>query len=220
MKSRAKPKRRAKPKPLKLKAIRDRIVGLRRVKASTLSANPRNWRTHPQAQQEALKAVLAEIGYADVLLTRELPDGKLEIIDGHLRAETTPDQQVPVLVLDVDEHEADTLLATLDPLAAMAEANKEKLDSLLREVQTGDEMLTKMLDDLAKTRGIAVTDVSPTPDPEPQIDRAAELQKEWGTASGQLWEIAGKAGTHRLLCGDSMIAEDVTRAMAAQGPIP
>ena len=92
--------------------------------------------------------MLAEIGYADVLLTRELPDGKLEIIDGHLRAETTPDQQVPVLVLDVDEHEADTLLATLDPLAAMAEANKEKLDSLLREVQTGDEMLTKMLDDL------------------------------------------------------------------------
>ena len=46
------------------------------------------------------------------------------LIDGHLRAETTPDQLVPVLVLDVDENESHKLLATLDPLAAMAETDK------------------------------------------------------------------------------------------------
>ena len=39
------------------------------------------------------------------------------LVDGHLRAETTPDAIVPVLVLDVDEAEADKILLTLDPLA-------------------------------------------------------------------------------------------------------
>ena len=53
-----------------------------------LRPHPRNWRTHPAAQQDALRGVLAEIGYADALLARELADGSLQLIDGHLRAET------------------------------------------------------------------------------------------------------------------------------------
>ena len=107
--------------------IRDRIKDFRRVKASQLRPHPKNWRTHPAAQQDALRGVLAEIGYAGALLARELPDGSLELIDGHLRAETTPDMEVPVLVLDLDEREAAKLLALHDPLAGMAEANEEVL---------------------------------------------------------------------------------------------
>lgn len=56
--------------------IRDRIKELRRVKASELLANPRNWRTHPEAQQKAVRGVLAEIGYADALLAREVGGGR------------------------------------------------------------------------------------------------------------------------------------------------
>ncbi len=55
--------------------IRDRIRELRRVPASALLANPKNWRRHPAAQQAALRGVLAEIGYADALLARETPEG-------------------------------------------------------------------------------------------------------------------------------------------------
>ena len=106
------------------KTIRDRIVELRRVAARELVPNPKNWRRHPARQAAALRGVLEEIGYADALLARILPDGRLMLIDGHLRAETTPDQLVPVLVLDVDENESHKLLATLDPLAAMAETDK------------------------------------------------------------------------------------------------
>lgn len=130
-------------------AFRDRVKDLRRVRAGDLVPSEHNWRTHPQAQQDALRGVLTEIGYADALLARELPDGRLTLVDGHLRRDLDPDQIVPVLILDVDEAEAKKLLLTLDPLAAMAEANAEALDSLLREVDTGSEAVQSLLDGLA-----------------------------------------------------------------------
>src|SRR5207247_6526656 len=116
--------------------IRDRIKELRRVRAAELRPNPRNWRLHPPGQQDALRGVLAEVGYADALLARELPDGSLMLIDGHLRAETTPDAIVPVLLLDVDESEADKILLTHDPLASMARVSETQLGLLLADVQT------------------------------------------------------------------------------------
>jgi hypothetical protein len=51
----------------------------------------------------SLRGVLAEIGFAGAALARELPDGTLELIDGHLRVEMVPDSEIPVLVLDVTE---------------------------------------------------------------------------------------------------------------------
>jgi hypothetical protein len=65
-------------------AIRDRIRELRRVRARDLVPHPKNWRKHPRAQAAALRGLLTEIGYADALLVRELRDGALMIIDGHL----------------------------------------------------------------------------------------------------------------------------------------
>ena len=104
--------------------IKDRVTELRRVKASELSPNPRNWRMHPEGQQDALRGILAEVGYSDAILARELPDGTLEIVDGHLRAETTPDMDVPVLILDINQDEAAKLLAVLDPMAATGRPTK------------------------------------------------------------------------------------------------
>ena len=76
--------------------IRDRIKSFRRVKASELLPNPRNWRRHPEGQREALRGLLAEIGFAGAALARETDHG-LMLIDGHLRAELAPDAKVPVL---------------------------------------------------------------------------------------------------------------------------
>ena len=125
--------------------IRNRVKELRHVPASDLRPNPKNWRTHPKAQQDALRGILAEVGMADACLARELPDGSLMLIDGHLRAETIGGETVPVLILDVDEAEADKILATLDPLAAMADSDAVKFDELLRTVDTGSEALQVML---------------------------------------------------------------------------
>lgn len=50
--------------------------------------------------------------------------------------------------------------------------------------------------------------------PEPKLDKAAELQRKWGTRSGQLWEI----GRHRLMCGDSTDEKAVETLLAAHTP--
>ncbi len=186
--------------------IRDRIVGLRRVRADKLLPNPKNWRRHPKAQGEALKGLLREIGYADALLARETPEG-LMLIDGHLRAETTPKTKVPVLVLDLDEAEADKLLLTLDPLAAMAEMDGAATQALLEGVQTESDgvraMLAGLQDEAQRLLGPeeGLTDPDAVPEaPEPVAKR------------GDVWVC----GDHRVMCGDSTDAEDVARLMAGE----
>ena len=77
------------------------------------------------------------------------------LIDGHLRAETTPDAVVPVLVLDVDETEADKILLTHDPLASMATVSDENLEQLLAEVQTESAAVRSMLDTLTPSAPVA-----------------------------------------------------------------
>jgi hypothetical protein len=134
--------------------IRDRIKELRRVPADQLQPNPKNWRTHPESQANALRGVLAEVGIASAVLARETPEGGLMLIDGHLRTETLHNAEIPVLVLDVTEEEADKILATFDPLGAMAESDADALRALLEDVETGSQELADMLTALAEDAGV------------------------------------------------------------------
>jgi DNA modification methylase len=186
--------------------IRDRIREFRRVRAGSLVDNPRNWRRHSKSQTAALRGLLKEIGYANALLVRELADGRLMLIDGHLRAHTTPDLEVPVLILDVTEEEADKLLATLDPLAAMAESDSERLQSLLQRVKTDSGAVEELLRLTAGPALWAVLHPEEVVEAEVSTERADELRGKWQTASGQLWQ----AGPNRVLCGDSTDPVTVT----------
>jgi hypothetical protein len=114
------------------------------VKASELRPNPRNWRRHPTEQAEALRGLLDDVGFAGAVLARETPDG-LELIDGHLRTDLAGDAIIPVLVLDVTEAEADKLLATFDPIGAMATSDAEDLASLLETVETENKVVQELL---------------------------------------------------------------------------
>src|SRR5438093_11178095 len=125
-------------KPNTAHQIRDRIKSLRRVKASELVPNAKNWRTHPKQQRDAFRDLLGEIGFAGAELTyySKRNGGRLTLIDGHMRQEELGDAPIPCLITDLNDEEADKLLVTYDPLAAMAEADAGKLDALLKEVNT------------------------------------------------------------------------------------
>jgi DNA modification methylase len=193
--------------------IKDRVKELKRVRASDLIPNPKNWRTHPEEQQNALKGVLSEIGYADALLARETDEG-LMLVDGHLRAETTPNSIVPVLVLDITEKESDLILATLDPLSAMAGRDENRLTELLSTVTSKNDTVNALLQTLAD--GYEPLTI---PDPEPKdedfdindaLDDAEEDDYEPTVQRGEVWSL----GQHRLMCGDSTDETNVERMMA------
>lgn len=184
--------------------IKDRIKELRRVKASDLEAHPRNWRTHPKDQRDYMTAILKEVGYADALLAYE-HEGKLRLIDGHLRQEITPDQEVPVLVVDVSEEEAEKILITHDPVAFFASADKEKLEKAIRSVHVGEEELQELIARIAVDNNIV-------PPEEFKLfgwngDEKKELEEdelpdvedvEPRGKVGETWQL----GMHTLLIGD------------------
>src|SRR5208337_3346286 len=91
------------------------------------------YRLHNDGQKAALRALYNEVGFARSLLAYELPDGRLKLIDGHLRRDIDPNMEVEVEVLDVDDDEARTLLLTIDPLAQLAE-EQEQLRQRLTEL--------------------------------------------------------------------------------------
>lgn len=97
--------------------------------------------------------MLAEVGIADALIAYEAAEG-LTLIDGHLRADLDPETKWPVLVVDLTEEEADKILATLDPLAALAEYDAKRLDALLGQVQTNSDALRSVLAKLAENAGL------------------------------------------------------------------
>lgn len=187
--------------------IQNRIKELRYVRAGDLRPHPKNWRTHPKEQADALRGALAEIGYADAAIARELADGSLQLIDGHLRAEIDADADLPVLVLDVNDAEAEKLLLSIDPLAAMAGVDKGRLGELLGRVQTQNDALRSMLGDLAAAAGLK-------PEGPAIDDEIPEAPVDPVTQPGDLWLL----GKNRLLCGDSTVAENVSRLLGDRRP--
>lgn len=125
-----------------------RIREHRKIRASELLVHPLNPRIHPDAQKSALTAILNEIGFARSLLAYETPEGKLQLIDGHLRKELFHDQEVMVEILDVNEQEANALLLSLDPLAALAQFDSPTLESLRKAASTQSEALQNLWDSI------------------------------------------------------------------------
>src|SRR5690606_19140727 len=109
---------------------------------------------------------------------------------------------VPVLILDVNEEEAGKLLATLDPLAGMAEADLEALKLLASDLDWQMPDLEAVVTGLTGIDGLEeiVEDEPPDPPEDPV------------TKPGDIWLL----GDHRLLCGDSTKLEDVERVMRGE----
>jgi DNA modification methylase len=198
-----------------------RVREIKWMKAGEVQPNPKNWREHPPHQRAALRGVLEEIGFAGVLMAFE-KDGILTAVDGHLRIEEEPDLVVPVAVLDIDETEADKLLATYDPLGAMAQTGKDALVDLLGKTQFESSDVSAMLESLANDGYQALAPLldltQPKTDPEADETTTEELTSqimlesyEPITKVGDIWQL----GRHRIICAD--IFDDETVGKLLQG---
>ena len=118
--------------------IRNRIKSHRRVRAGDLIPHELNFRLHPDVQRAGLQALYTEIGFARSLLAYELPDGRLKLLDGHLRRDLDPNMEVEVEILDVNDDEARALLLSIDPLAALAQTQEQLRDRLLELTPTSN----------------------------------------------------------------------------------
>jgi DNA modification methylase len=182
---------------------RNRIVGAGSVDPSQLLANPRNWRNHPAAQRSALRGSLDSVGWVQQVLVNRITG---HVVDGHARVEeaiSRAESEVPVLYVELAPEEEALVLATLDPIGAMAERDTARLDELLAEVSVDDAGLRRLLASLLPRRA-GRTD----PDEIPDAPEASGIQR------GDLFAL----GDHRLLCGDATNADDVQRLLGDERP--
>ncbi|MEI6258537.1 MAG: DNA methyltransferase [Deltaproteobacteria bacterium] len=192
--------------------FKNRITGSGNEDPNKLIPNPKNFRKHPKNQNSALSGVLREIGWIQQVIVNTTTGN---IVDGHLRVELAKENKestIPVIYVQLSPDEEALALATLDPIAAMAETDKAKLTELLNSIESQDEQINAFLKDVAAREGVIIGDLDEPADADPHIDRAEELNQKWQVAYGDLWQV----GEHRLLCGDSTKAEDVARVMGGE----
>lgn len=186
-------------------AVRDRILEFIRIEPELIEPNPHNFRTHDAQQRAAFRAVLDQVGLAGACVVYRRGD-RYRLIDGELRTSELQ-QAVPCLVLDVDDGEADLLLASMDPLSAMAGVNRSRLEALLAQgpvaqAAAADDELASLLRSQRLKAEIAeyvegLAPVEQAPPGATPVDVRRELQAKWGTAVGQVWTI----GPHRVVVG-------------------
>ncbi len=152
---------------------RNRIVGEGVQPASQFMANPANWRVHGQAQRDAMRGALNEVGWVQrVIVNRQTG----YLVDGHERvwqALQNGDAEVPYVEVDLAPEEEAYVLATLDPIGAMAAADSAQLADLLKEVQSSEAGVQAMLESLAAKVGII-----PPNDPMAEWQGMPEFEQE------------------------------------------
>lgn len=95
------------------------------------------------------------------------------ILDGHARVEEALEQgeEVPVTYLDLTEDEEMIMLATFDPIGAMATYDTTILDDLVSKMHTDNEHLNSLMSELVAHASSITDDAlagagAPPPDPE------------------------------------------------------
>lgn len=174
------------------------------VAPDSLEDNPKNWRSHPEFQMDALKGLLAEAGWAGALLYNE-STGRL--IDGHARKELAIARNlplIPVLIGRWSVQEEAKILAALDPIAALAEAMPVQLDSILREIDTGDEGMQMLLSKLAEEAKLIPRDC------ESGSDGEGDDAEDCGPGDDEVFTL-------KVMCQSEQSRNDVRNWLKSQG---
>lgn len=123
-----------------------RIVSEGDVDPGELLEHPENWRRHPQVQRAAMEGALNEVGWVQRVVVNQRTD---RIIDGHLRvalARERGDETVPVVWVDLSHDEERVVLASMDTITSLAEADNQVLHDLLASLDVQDNGLAELVD--------------------------------------------------------------------------
>lgn len=183
---------------------------IRRVRLDALHLDPANARSHDERNLAVIKASLARFGQAEPLVVHE---GSGRVIGGNGRLVAMKElgwEECDIVELPMGELDATALGIALNRSAELATWDDHALATLLAELQTEDALLgvgfeEDEIDDLLAELDEAAGDE--VDDPGPGAPRTAPVSRE-----GDLWVLGG----HRLLCGDSTNAEDMSRLMAGE----
>lgn len=147
---------------------RNRIVGQGSVDPKKLLLNPKNWRIHPKHQQDGLAAVLDEVGWVQRIVVNRRTGF---VVDGHLRARLAierNEKSIPVSYVDLTAKEETIILATLDPLAALAGRDDEALKKILKSAADASSGVDELLGQIHLDAGFFKKKAEePKPDPSP-----------------------------------------------------
>lgn len=174
--------------------IRNRIVGDGIANPRELQANPENWRTHPARQLDALRGILASVGWVQRVIVNKNTGF---ILDGHARVELAAangETEIPVVFVDLEPDEERLVLATLDPIGALAGTDTSQLEALLDSVSTDDPALQALLDELRD--GIPEVEIL---EGQTEPDKVPSVSADAVSKTGDVWIL----GDHRVGCGDS-----------------
>lgn len=200
------------------------MAAVKQEKIDKFRPQRRNLNKHKQRGMGTLEMSMRKLGYVAPMTAAA--DG--EIIDGSARLETSAivfdddvlvvhhDGTKPIIMVRDDIASADSPEAREISIAAnrIAELNLDwDVEQLLADAQSGLDMtglfeqseLDAMLAELIKPTSAA----DRGSDDGHQIERMAELKEKYGTEPGQIWTV----GKHRIMCGDSGNAEDVSKLL-------
>lgn len=129
--------------------VRNRIKEVKRLRFGDISQHPTNPKDHPDYQRQVFRESVAFVGFGSVPLAYESArnGGKLTWVDGNMRGDEMPDYVGEGGILDIDDEEAAFLLVTLDPIAALAQTNAERMAQTLESVSTDSDVLNSFLEE-------------------------------------------------------------------------
>lgn len=178
---------------------KNRIVGHADVDPKTLVPNPDNWRLHPKNQQESMEGALDDIGWVAGITVNQNTG---LVVDGHLRLDLAlrrGEPTVPVTLVDLTPDEEAAVLATLDPISAMAKTDKAKLKAILEIAKSQSQKMQDLLETMRMRAGAI-------PGSKWKSDEFKYEKVDTDIEVGQLYRL----GRHRVICGDctSLIIRD------------
>lgn len=140
--------------PVSQSTWRNRIVEHANVAPAQLMAHPLNPRLHGRGQQQAMTAVLDDLGVIQSVIVSKRTG---TIIDGHMRvnlALRSNQPTIPVCYVDLSAEEEAKALATFDPVGDLAGLDAQNLEMLLGEFNVSGSVLNQMLGELASSVGL------------------------------------------------------------------